>query len=323
MSKDTGIVFNIQRYTIHDGPGIRTEVFLKGCPLSCKWCSNPEGISPQPEVGVYPDKCLGKDVCGACLEVCSLGGAPLLFGAASGKIGAIDRAICVRCQKCTTVCYMRALKAWGVEMSVDDVMKEVVADKQFYANSGGGITISGGESTMQWEFTLSLLKACRDERIHTCVESCLVTSPAILDKLLPLTDLFITDIKNMDSAAHRRWTGAGNERILSNVIHVVESGTPLIIRIPVVPGVNDSEENIRSTAQFIVDKLGNKVAQVQLLTYLKMGEDKYDSLGISYPMGEDFQPAKADERQPWINHLAELMRDEYGIKAYAGATKTL
>ena len=132
MSKKTGIVFNIQRFTIHDGPGIRTEVFLKGCPLSCKWCSNPESIHPQREVGVYPSKCLGKDACGSCLEVCSLGGAPLLFHPETGKIGAVDRTICLSCMKCTEPCFLHALKSWGDCMTVEEVMAEVAADKNFY-----------------------------------------------------------------------------------------------------------------------------------------------------------------------------------------------
>ena len=318
MGAEKGTVFNIQRFTIHDGPGIRTEVFLKGCPLHCKWCSNPEGICLQREVGVYPDKCMGKDVCGSCLEVCSLGGAPLLFHPETGKIGAVDRTICVGCMKCTDACFLHALKSWGTEMTVEEVMQEVRADKNFYANSGGGITISGGESLMQWEFTAALLAACRKEGIHTCVETSLQCSRQALEAVLPLTDLLITDIKHMDSAVHRQWTGVGNETILDNMVYVAGTGVPMVVRVPVVPEVNDSEENLRSTARFIAEKLGDRVAQVQLLTYLKMGTEKYDSLGLDYPMGEDYQPPKREEREPWIAHLAEVMR-EYGVNAVAGA----
>ena len=318
MGAEKGIVFNIQRFTIHDGPGIRTEVFLKGCPLRCKWCSNPEGIRPQREVGVYPDKCLGSKVCGSCLEVCSLGGAPLLFHPETGKIGAVDREICVGCMKCTDVCFLHALKSWGTEMTVETVMEEVRADKNFYANSGGGITISGGEPLMQWEFTAALLEACRKEGIHTCLETCMQCTRRALEAVLPLTDLLITDLKHMDSAVHRQWTGVGNETILDNITFVAGAGVPMVVRVPVIPGVNDSEGNLRATARFIAEKLQGRVVQVQLLTYLKMGTEKYDSLGLDYPMGEDYQPPKREEREPWIVHLAEVM-GEYGVNAVAGA----
>ena len=300
----------------------RTEIFLKGCSLRCKWCSNPEGISLRREVGVYPDKCLGRTVCGSCLEVCSLGGAPLLFHPETGKIGAIDRSICVGCMKCTDACVIHALKSWGVRMTVEEVMAEVRADKNFYANSGGGITISGGEALLQWQFAAALLKACRREGIHTCLETCMQCSREALEHILPLTDLLITDIKHMDSAIHRRWTGVGNETILDNIRYASQCGVPLIIRVPVIPGVNDSEENLRATARFIAEKLHGQVVQIQLLTYLKMGVEKYDSLGQDYPMGEDYNPPKREEREPWIAHLAEVMR-EYDINAVAGASTRL
>ncbi len=320
MSKDTGIVFNIQRFTIHDGPGIRTEVFLKGCPLSCKWCSNPEGIHLKREVGVYPAKCLGQTPCGSCLEVCALGGAPLLFNPETGKIGAIDRDICIGCMKCTEVCFMHALKSWGISMTVEEVMEEVRADKNFYANSGGGLTISGGEVAVQWEFALELLKASRAEGIHTCTETSMQASPEIIRKLLEYSDMIITDIKHMDANKHREWCGVGNELILSNIEMVAnETDIPLVLRIPIVPEVNDSEENIRATAEFIRDRLHNRVSQLQLLVYLKMGTEKYDSLGLDYPMPEGWEAAERAERDPWIEHLAEMLRDEYNIKAYSGA----
>ncbi len=321
MGTETGIVFNIQRFTIHDGPGVRTEVFLKGCPLSCKWCSNPESISPRREVGVYPSKCMGNDKCGSCLEVCSLGGAPLLFNPQDNKIGAIDRDICIGCMKCTDACFMHALKSWGKVMTVDEVMAEVVADKTMYEKSGsGGITISGGESTVQWEFALALLEASHAEDIHTCLESALHCTQEVLDRLLPHTDLLITDIKHMDSEAHAKWCGQGNERVLANVKHVAtETDVPMVVRIPIVPGVNDTEENTRATVRFILDDCGGNVEQLQLLTYLKMGAEKYDSLGLDYPMGPDFEPEKAKERQPWIDHLVQVARDEGFAETYAGS----
>jgi pyruvate formate lyase activating enzyme len=314
-----GIVFNIQRYSIHDGPGIRTDVFMKGCPLSCKWCSNPEGIRAKRELGVYPSKCLGVNVCGSCLKACPLGGAPLLFNKETGKIGAVDRNLCRGCLRCTEECYLHALKSWGDLYTVDEVVKEVSADKNFYDNSGGGITLNGGEVTVQWEFALAILEACRKEYIHTCVETCMHCAPEVIERFFPLTDLMITDIKHMDSDTHKYWTGAGNERLLSNIEKTARAGMPMIIRVPVIPQVNDSEDNIRATAKFIRDTLHNRVIQVQLLTYLKMGTEKYDSLGMPYPMGEDYVPATREEREPWIAHLVRVMR-EYDIKAVAGAS---
>ena len=183
----------------------------------------------------------------------------------------------------------------------------------------GGITISGGEPTVQWEFALELLKACRQAGINTCVETCMQTKPEILAQFYPLTDYMITDIKNMDTEVHKKWSGVGNEQILANIEQTVKAGVNLTIRIPIIPGVNDSEENIHATGQFIRDRLNNRVSHVQLLTYLKMGTEKYESLGLDYPMGADYQPPAREEREPWIAHLAEILRS-YGINAVAGAT---
>ncbi len=217
---------------------------------------------------------------------------------------------------------MRALKSWGIEMTVEEVMKEVRADKNFYANSGGGITISGGEIAVQWEFAVEILKQCKAEGIHTCAESSMMASSEIIRAFFDVTDLFITDIKHMDTEEHKKWCGAGNEQILSNIKMTVQAGIPLVIRVPVIPGVNDSEDNIHATSEFIVNDLENRVAQVQLLVYLKMGTEKYDSLNQDYPMGSDWNPAERAQHDPWIEHLAEIMRF-YGIRAYSGVATTI
>lgn len=320
METKKGIVFNIQRFTIHDGPGIRTEVFLKGCPLHCKWCSNPESIDPRREVGVYHDRCMGSNVCGSCLEACPLGGAPLLFRQDDFKIGAIDRSICKSCMKCTDACVLHALKSWGTEMTVDEVMKEVVADKNFYANSGGGITISGGEATMQWEFVLELAKACKREHIHVCLESSMQCSDSVLDALLPHCDMIISDIKSMDSAVHKEWCGVGNERILRNIEKVVQFGMPTVLRLPAVPGVNDSEENFRATAAFIRDTLHNHILQLQILPYLRMGEEKYHSLGQDYRF--DLPVDELKVREPYLRSMTEIVHT-YGVPVVYGSAEKI
>ena len=316
MSASTGIVFNIQRFTVHDGPGIRTEVFLKGCPMRCKWCSNPESWNPRPELGIYPTKCLGKDKCGACLKACPKGGAPLEFNEDGIVVGTNDQ--CLRCMACTKACFLHAIKAWGEPMTVEEVMQAVLADEVYYQKSGGGITLNGGEVTVQWQFALAILEACREKNINTCVETCMQCEPEILERFYPLTDLFLADIKTMDSAVHKTWTGVGNELILSNLIKTAQAGVPLVLRIPVLPDINDSEENIRATAQFIVEKMDNKVLQLQLLPYRKMGTEKYASLGIPYPMGEDYQMPPREVWEANLLRLAEVMQ-EYGVPAVAGS----
>lgn len=318
MKETTGIVYNIQRYTIHDGPGIRTEVFLKGCPMHCKWCSNPESIHPQRELGVYPDKCIGLDQCGSCLNVCSRGGAPLLFNKETGKIGSIDRSICIGCMKCTDECFLHALKSWGEVMTVDQVMRVVLADRSYFQRSGGGITLNGGEVTVQWQFSVELLKASKQRGINTCVETSMQCKPEVLQEFYPYTDLMITDIKHMDTEVHRKYTGGDNARILQNIEQTVEAGMPLVIRVPVIPGINNDEENITNTAKFIAEKLHNKVLQVQLLPYRKMGTEKYASLERAYPMGDDYA---MPPREVWEKNLLSLrdLMQSFGVPAVAGS----
>jgi pyruvate formate lyase activating enzyme len=321
MDKTQGKVYNIQRYTIHDGPGIRTEVFLKGCPMHCKWCSNPESINPKQELGVYPNKCIGLDKCGLCVKACPLREkTPLSFN--ENRIASIDRDACAGCFACAKTCFLNAIKIWGTVMSVNEVVKQVLADRAFYQKSGGGVTLNGGEVTVQWEFSVEILKECKKQHVNTCVETSMQCSPEIIEKFYPYTDLMITDIKHMDTAVHRQYTGGDNTRILSNIEKTVEAGVPLIIRIPIIPEINNDEENIRKTAEFIVEKLHNKVVQVQLLPYRKMGIEKYDSLEQEYPMGEDYQ---MPEREVWeknILALTELMKT-YGAPAVAGASSKI
>ncbi|TEB14125.1 4-hydroxyphenylacetate decarboxylase activating enzyme [Pelotomaculum sp. FP] len=315
-----GIVFNIQRYTIHDGPGIRTEVFLKGCPLRCKWCSNPESMKPGLEVGVYANRCIGVDKCGYCLSACPQAKDRVII-TADNKVTGIDREKCTNCNKCAESCPANALMTWGKKMTIPEVMKVVLADREFYWKSGGGVTLSGGEALVQWEFARELLKECKKNHLHTCLESALHCRTDILEQVYPYVDLALTDIKHMNSAKHMEFTGAGNELILKNIKKTVEMNKPLVIRIPVVPEHNNSEENIRAAAEFIVKELKTCVNQVQLLPYRQLGTEKYTSLGIDYPMG-DFKPVERNVWEQNIRHLVEVMKS-YGVPAEAGTTSKI
>jgi pyruvate formate lyase activating enzyme len=310
-----GCIFNIQRYTIHDGPGIRTEIFLKGCPLRCRWCSNPESISLHPEIGVYASRCIGISKCGYCLKACpeSEKGAITVNG---DCVTGIDRNICNGCLKCADACPSNALTVWGKKMNISEIMTVILSDTDFYAKSGGGVTISGGEPLLQWNFTIELLKECIDNNIHTCLETALNIQTEIVLQVLPYADMIITDIKHMDPSKHQEYTGSSNDLILKNMAAITDKNKPLIIRIPVIPEHNDDDENIHATANFIKGELGNRVKQVQLLPYKQLGVEKYTSLGRDYPMNYFHPP----EREIWeknIKRIAAILQS-YGIPAVPG-----
>lgn len=280
---ETGTIFNIQRFTIHDGPGMRTELFLKGCPLRCAWCGNPESHRAYVEPGVYRAKCISQKKCGLCSHVCPHEGA-LVFS--RGKLAAIDRDMCMRCLKCADACPSEAIKRWGEELSVEQCMEIILRDRAYYERSGGGVTVSGGEALLQSDFVAALFRRCREEGIHTCCESTLHVSWPQIEKVLPYTDLFISDLKHMDSEIHRQYTGAGNELLLANMKKLVAAGAELILRIPVIPGVNDDDENMKATADFIESELGGRVRTLQLLSFMRLGVEKYASLGMPYGMAD-------------------------------------
>lgn len=281
-SKTTGRVFNIQRYSIHDGSGIRTLVFLKGCPLRCLWCSNPESQKSTPELGFIQARCVGADTCGGpCISACS---EDMIHLNEKDK-PTIDRTGCDMCGKCADACTLDALKIVGQEMSVDEVMAEVEKDRSFYRRSGGGMTIGGGEPLAQYRFTAELLEAAEDAYLHTALETCGHALWEHFEIVLRHVDLLQVDLKHMDPGMHRKLTGQPNDLILDNIkkIPSIKNPQEVIIRIPIIPGCNNSDMNIKETARFVAE-IG--FSQIELIPYHRMGVSKYAQYGMVYPLDE-------------------------------------
>jgi pyruvate formate lyase activating enzyme len=266
----SGVIFNIQHYSIHDGPGIRTTVFLNGCPLKCFWCQNPESQSFKPVLFFNAERCTG---CGMCVDVC-----PENAISINDNISLTDRKLCKACGTCAEVCPNEARSIMGRHMTASEVFEDVNGDAIFYQNSGGGVTLSGGDPTAQPEFSISILKLCREAAIHTAIETCGFARWEVLKSILEYTDLVLFDIKHMDPEKHKEYTGVSNELILDNLKKIKkELGLPILIRLPIMPGYNDSAENMEMTARFISNELEN-VEKVHLLPYHRLGETKYERM---------------------------------------------
>ena len=297
-----GRVFDIKRYALHDGPGIRTTLFLKGCPLNCWWCHNPESQSPRPERLYRPDRCLR---CGACLIACEHGAISW-----NGDRILTDDTRCTLCGACVEVCYAEAREIVGREMTVPQAMAELERDVAFYDESGGGVTFSGGEPLMQPRFLLALLQACKRAELHTALDTCGLASWQTLDTVRQYVDLFLYDLKLLDDVLHRQFTGMSNETILANLRALSEKGHTIVLRIPIIPGVNDNELTLSQIAEFAATL--PHLAGVNLLPYHPTASDKYHRLGRVYQLQDAHPPSTKDMEQ-----FADLMR-RYGFPVRIG-----
>ncbi len=257
----SGVVFDVKRFAIHDGPGIRTTVFFKGCPLRCTWCHNPEGIAPQPELSFRENRCVG---CGACAESCASRAVTLVNGRA-----ATDREACTQCGSCAQVCPTAAREIVGKSVSVRELVRELERDRVFYEESGGGVTVSGGEPLMQPEFLRALLEVCRARGLHTAVDTSCYAGWETFESLRGLVDLFLCDIKHMDGETHQRIAGVDNTRVLDNIRRLAAADGQMTIRMPVIPGLNDDERNIKATGAFVASLPG--VTRIDILPYNEGG----------------------------------------------------
>ena len=296
------MIFNVQKCSIHDGEGLRTLVFFKGCPLRCPWCSNPESQSFGTEIMESPAKCIG---CGMCSERCSQN--------AIDDAGHIDRSLCpADCTECTDICYAEAKKIIGEEYEINRLLKEIKKDVPFYSIYGGGVTFSGGEPLMQGEYLAEIAKMCRNSKINVAVESCGYGDYESFKGALSYIDSMFMDIKIFDNEKHREITGKGNEKILSNIKKISERGVPITIRTPIVPGYTDAEDNIVQIAKFIT-KLPS-VKEYELLSYHNLGSAKYVGLGRRYELPDVIPPT--DDEMRSLTSAANSILESWGKECY-------
>jgi pyruvate formate lyase activating enzyme len=298
------LVFDIKHYAVHDGPGIRTTVFLKGCPLNCPWCSNPESQRTYQEIMFHKNLCIA---CGECVKICPN------EAQTTDMDHKIKREMCERCGKCVEVCYSEALKMVGKYMSVEEIVKEVEKDELFYKNSGGGVTISGGEPLMYPDFTLELLKRCKEKGYHTALETSGYARWEVLERILKCVDWLFYDIKHMNSERHRELTGVPNELILENLTRIDKMDLTYVIRVPLIPTCNDSDENFEAMITFF-STLKN-YEYIEILPYHQFGISKYKGLGEEYRLS-DVKPPETE----YLIQLREKMKHQ-GLKVIVASLK--
>ena len=305
----TGRIYDIQGFSVQDGPGIRTTVFLKGCSLRCPWCHSPESQQFYAQLSWIAMRCLGIDKCGKCLDSCpkqAISPGRVVQHPTSPtdiRLVQIDRTRCNNCGECAAFCYPKALSICGMDYTVDELMNRVIKDKPFYEQSGGGVTISGGEPLSQPDFVLELLRRLKQCGIHTALDTTGYVRYETIERIFPYTDLFLYDLKHMDSEKHQIVVGVPNELILENARRIAHAGGKMQIRIPVIPDFSDSAENIRETALFCKG-LGNSLAMIQLLPYHNLGVMKYQRLDDSKIVLEAEPPSDST-----IRSLKELIEN--------------
>ncbi len=282
-----GRIFNIQRFCVHDGPGIRTTVFFKGCPLSCAWCHNPESQRARAEIFFSPEKCIG---CGACVTAC-----PKHLHAFSDTRHVYERAECDACGACAGVCPAGALEKCGREAEAGEILAQALRDADFYRSSGGGITLSGGEPMAQSKFALELARGAKAAGLHVCLETCGACPRAELERILPYVDLFLYDFKLADGEAHRCYTGSDNALILENLAFLSRAGANMILRCPIIPGVNFTDEHFEAIARTVRENPG--ILKVDLEPYHPLGIDKARRLGRAAPYDKQDPPEKGRLRE--------------------------
>lgn len=297
-----GIIFDFKKFSLHDGPGIRTTVFLKGCPLNCAWCHNPESISPKIEIHYQMERCF---LCGECVSVCSN---EALSFANQQLVRNLE--LCTCCSACVEACPAEAWQQVGQWMTVAQMMTEIRKDRVYYEESGGGVTFSGGEPLFQPDFLADALAACKAEGLHTAVDTTGFTAWKNLERIQKNTNLFLYDLKCMNSEKHRIFTGVPNEIILENLKSLVELGSSIIIRIPLIPGMNDDVQNIEETGQFL-RKIGN-VQQVDLLPYHNIALHKYEQMQKKYELRQVLPPS-AEQIQ-----AIQMKLESFGLKVKVG-----
>lgn len=300
-------VTNIQKFSVHDGPGIRSIIFTKGCPLRCMWCANPENIRFEAELMFYPDKCVG---CGRCVEICQES-AIVSTHSDEGNIISFDRSKCINCGACAQVCFSQSRIMKGEMLSCTQVEKKIDKDIPFYRNSDGGVTFSGGEPLMYPDFITEIARDCREKGLNTAVETCGFVPWENIEHVLPWIDLFLFDIKFVDSRKHVEYCGQSNDIILKNFKKLCEYDCRIIVRMPIIPGINDSGEDLDLTGMFL-RKFREKISGIHILPYHNYGASKYDALGIPYMLSDLESPT--DEHMSMIKKILE----GYGLQIQIG-----
>lgn len=296
----TGMLMDVKRFAVHDGPGIRTTLFLKGCPLRCVWCHNPEGIASRPQMAYYEHKCIG---CGACVRACARGAQKITE---AGHQYLRDR--CDACGACEAVCLGEAMKRYGRPVTVEEAARLALEDADFYGETGG-VTVSGGEPLLQPGFVAAFLTEMKAQGVHTAVDTCGCVPWASFEQVLPVADLFLYDVKHMDPARHKALTGADNALILENLARLSDAGKRIEVRIPLVPGCNDDGRTLAQAGDFLA---GLRVERVRVLPYHALARSKYRALGLNDTMPEVAPPSDAD-----LDCAVEALRRR-GVEAISG-----